>query len=100
MSANATDAVGVSGVQFKLDGANLGAEVSAAPYVISWNTTLSTDGTHTSSKPLAMRGRLNRSCKGACHESENIVRFDSAGPRRLLLSLHGENQATNILSSQ
>ncbi len=47
VSASATDAAGVSGVQFKLDSANLGAEVSAAPYVISWNTTLSTDGTHT-----------------------------------------------------
>jgi hypothetical protein len=38
--------VGVAGVQFKLDGANLGAEVIAAPYVISWNTALSADGTH------------------------------------------------------
>jgi probable HAF family extracellular repeat protein len=45
--ASATDATGVAGVQFKLDGANLGAEVSATPYVISWNTTLSTEGTHT-----------------------------------------------------
>jgi hypothetical protein len=44
--ASATDATGVAGVQFKLDGANLGAEVIAAPYVISWNTTLSAGGTH------------------------------------------------------
>ncbi len=46
VAANATDAAGVAGVQFKLDGANLGAEVIAAPYVISWNTSLSADGTH------------------------------------------------------
>lgn len=46
VSASATDAAGVAGVQFKLDGANLGAEVIAAPYVISWNTTLSVGGTH------------------------------------------------------
>ena len=47
VSASATSALGVAGVQFKLDGANLGAEVVTAPFVISWNTTLSADGTHT-----------------------------------------------------
>src|SRR2546422_903173 len=46
VSANATDNVGVVGVQFKLDGANLGAEVTAAPYAISWNTTLAANGSH------------------------------------------------------
>jgi len=44
--ASATDATGVAGVQFKLDGANLGAEVIAAPYVTLWNTTSSAGGTH------------------------------------------------------
>src|SRR5207245_591052 len=38
VSASATDDVGVVGVQFKLDGVNLGAEVTRAPYSISWNT--------------------------------------------------------------
>src|SRR5207253_2780627 len=46
VSASATDNVGVVGVQFKLDGANLGAEVAAAPYSVSWNTTLGTSGAH------------------------------------------------------
>ena len=46
VDASATDATGVAGVQFKLDGANLGAEVIAAPYVTLWNTTLSAGGTH------------------------------------------------------
>ncbi|PYK92173.1 MAG: hypothetical protein DME36_14345, partial [Verrucomicrobia bacterium] len=44
VSANASDNVGVVGVQFKLDGANLGAEVTAAPYSFSWNTTLASTG--------------------------------------------------------
>jgi hypothetical protein len=35
------------GVQFKLDGANLGAEDTTAPYSIAWNTTTTTNGTHT-----------------------------------------------------
>ncbi|HEX2971031.1 MAG TPA: Ig-like domain-containing protein, partial [Tepidisphaeraceae bacterium] len=38
VSANASDNLGVAGVQFKLNGANLGSEDTAAPYSISWNT--------------------------------------------------------------
>src|SRR5438067_3011418 len=47
VSANASDNVGVAGVQFKLDGANLGAEDSSASYSVSWNTTSIANGTHT-----------------------------------------------------
>lgn len=47
VTAGANDNVGVVGVQFKLDGSNLGNEVTAAPYTTSWNTTLFANGTHT-----------------------------------------------------
>ena len=46
VSANATDNVGVAGVQFKLDGADLGGEDTSAPYSTSWNTTSSSNGSH------------------------------------------------------
>jgi hypothetical protein len=46
VSASASDNVGVVGVQFKLDGANLGAEDTSAPYAVSWNTTTAANGTH------------------------------------------------------
>jgi hypothetical protein len=46
VTANATDNIGVVGVQFKLDGVNLGAEDVAAPYSVSWNTTTATNGNH------------------------------------------------------
>src|SRR5262249_42625300 len=46
VAANATDNVGVAGVQFKMDGATLGAEVTAAPYSMTWNTTAVANGTH------------------------------------------------------
>jgi len=46
VSANAADNGGVAGVQFKLDGVNLGAEDTAAPYTISWNTTTTVNGSH------------------------------------------------------
>jgi len=47
LTANATDNVGVAGVQFKLNGANLGAEVTAAPFSSSWNTSTSANGSYT-----------------------------------------------------
>jgi hypothetical protein len=47
VTATASDNVAVAGVQFKLDGANLGAEVTAAPYSVSWNTTTASNGSHT-----------------------------------------------------
>jgi hypothetical protein len=46
VSANAADNVGVAGVQFKLDGANLGAEKTAAPWSTSWDTTTIANGSH------------------------------------------------------
>jgi chitodextrinase len=47
VTASATDNVNVAGVQFKLDGANLGAEDASSPYSISWDTTTAANGTHT-----------------------------------------------------
>jgi len=47
VSANASDNVGVAGVQFQLDGVDLGAELTAVPYSLSWNTTTASDGAHT-----------------------------------------------------
>jgi len=47
ISANASDNIGVVGVQFKLDGANFGSEDTISPYGIIWNTTGTSNGTHT-----------------------------------------------------
>jgi hypothetical protein len=47
VKATAADNVAVAGVQFKLDGANLGAEDTSTPYSITWNTTSASEGTHT-----------------------------------------------------
>ncbi len=47
VSANATDNVGVVGVQFKVNGVNLGVEDTSAPYGATWNTTTYTNGSHT-----------------------------------------------------
>jgi PKD repeat protein len=47
VSATASDNIGVVGVQFQLDGNNLGAEDTTSPYSITWNTTTATPGSHT-----------------------------------------------------
>jgi hypothetical protein len=47
VSATASDNVGVSGVQFKLDGANLNSEDTSSPYSITWNSTTAANGSHT-----------------------------------------------------
>jgi len=46
VSANAMDNIGVVGVQFKLDGADLGMEEHLVPYSVSWNTATTTSGPH------------------------------------------------------
>ncbi|HEX7862769.1 MAG TPA: LamG-like jellyroll fold domain-containing protein [Verrucomicrobiae bacterium] len=46
ISANATDDVGVLGVQFRVDGANVGAEDTTVPYSISWNSAALPNGNH------------------------------------------------------
>ncbi len=47
VAATATDNVAVAGVQFKLDGANLGSEVTSAPYTLAWDTRTASAGPHT-----------------------------------------------------
>ena len=46
VSANASDNVGVVGVQFLLDGAALGAEDTTTPYSMNWDTTTAANGNH------------------------------------------------------
>ncbi len=47
LAATAADEVGVAGVQFKLDGADLGVEDTSAPYSVTWDSTTAAIGAHT-----------------------------------------------------
>jgi PKD repeat protein len=47
IGANASDNVGVTAVQFYLDGTALGSRETAGPYGLSWNTSTASNGTHT-----------------------------------------------------
>ncbi|HVN26740.1 MAG TPA: Ig-like domain-containing protein [Candidatus Paceibacterota bacterium] len=46
LAAAASDNVGVTQVQWVLDGANLGSAVAVPPYAFSWNTTGAANGSH------------------------------------------------------
>jgi hypothetical protein len=46
VTASASDAAGVQSVQFRLDGQNLGAADTAAPYSFSWDTRDTADASH------------------------------------------------------
>jgi hypothetical protein len=45
VSANASDNIAVAGVQFKLDGSNLGSEITS-PFIYSWDTKTISNGSH------------------------------------------------------
>lgn len=47
LQASASDAYGVAGVQFKVDGTNVGAEITSAPYQLAYDTHLLANGART-----------------------------------------------------
>jgi hypothetical protein len=47
LTATSSDNVAVAGVQFKIDGSNVGASGTTSPYSITWNSTGVADGSHT-----------------------------------------------------
>ena len=47
IAATASDDVGVAGVQFQVDGVNVGSEVASSPYTIGWDSTTKANGSHT-----------------------------------------------------
>jgi hypothetical protein len=47
LTASALDNVGVAGVQFRVDGVNVGSEDTSSPYSVSWNSASVANGNHT-----------------------------------------------------
>lgn len=46
LSASASDSNGIAGVQFQVDGSNVGSEVTGAPYQLNWDSTTVSNGSH------------------------------------------------------
>ena len=72
LAANAMDSVGVAGVQFMIDGVNIGSEVTTAPYYMTWNSTTVSNGTHT----LTARARNTSSLTSS---SSITINVDNSG---------------------
>jgi hypothetical protein len=53
LAANASDNVAVAGVQFMIDGINIGNELTSPPYYMTWDSASVSNGTHT----LSVRAR-------------------------------------------
>jgi len=79
MSADATDDVGVVGVQFKVDGVNAGAEDTSAPYSITWDSTAASNATH-SLTALARDAAGNSTTSAARTVTVNNVVGDTQAP--------------------
>ena len=47
LTVNATDNIGVVGVQYRMSGTALGAEVTTPPFSLAWDTTAVADGAYT-----------------------------------------------------
>jgi hypothetical protein len=46
LTANVTSSVGIAGVQFQVDGGNLGPQLTTTPYSLTWVTTAAANGCH------------------------------------------------------
>lgn len=100
----ASDNVGIAGVQFKLDGANLGAEQTVSPYSLSWNSTTVADGNHTlTAVARDAAGNSNTSVAVGVSVSNTApppgswtppigIPNPSFGINQTIASLHGGNQ--------
>src|SRR5207248_2681183 len=90
--ATATDNVAVVGVQFKIDGANIGVEATAPPYRVNLDTTTLLNGSH-SIAAIARDAASNRSTSSVAtvlianvvpppNTNNDVVWFDDAVPNQ------------------
>jgi chitodextrinase len=92
LSATAADNVGVAGVQFLVDGANLGTEVTVAPYTQSWNTGTAGNGPHS----ITARAR-----DAAGNQTTSVavgVTVSNSGPSNLVAA-YGFNEGAGTTSA-
>jgi hypothetical protein len=87
VTANAADNIGVVGVQFLLDGVNLGSEDTSSPYSVSWNTTTTNNGTHTIS------ARARDAAGNTTTTPVTTVTVSNAGPSGLVVA-YGLNEGS------
>ena len=95
VTATASDNVGVAGVQFLLDGNNLGTEDTTSPYSVSWNTSTATNGAHV----LTARARdaANNSTTSAAR-NVTVAAPDTSAPTVAVTSPTNNAQVIDIVN--
>jgi hypothetical protein len=73
VAASASDAEGVTSVQFKLDNNNLGSAVTTAPYSVSWDTTKAANGNHTLTAVATNKSNLTTTSTAVTVNVQNVV---------------------------
>ncbi len=80
LSADATDNTGVAGVQFMIDGVQVGVEDTTAPYTTSWDSlTVTNAGHEVSAKVRDTAGNINQTAPASVTVN-NVVAPDTAAP--------------------
>lgn len=93
IDATAGDNIGVAGVQFKLDGTDLGTEDVTAPYSINWNTVMVTNGNHTLTA-VARDAAGNTTTSAAI--IVNVTNIDEEAPAVSVTSPTGGNVSGSV----
>lgn len=94
VTANASDTQSVSGVQFKLDGVNLGVADMTSPYSTTWNTTTASNGQHTLTAVAT-----NNSGLSATSTTVAVLVNNVAAPTAPTVSLSAPNANATVFGS-
>lgn len=98
VSASTFNNVGVTSVQFKLDGNNLGAEDTTPPYSISWDTTTTSNGSH-SLIAVARNAAGNITTSSPITITVNNIPLDTISPSAIVnLSISNLSQTSVSLN--
>jgi N-acetylneuraminic acid mutarotase len=92
LRANASDNIGVQGVQFLVNGDPIGAEDTSAPYETAWNSQTVTNG----SKTLSARAR---DAYGNTATSSVTVNVSNSGSLTNLVLALGFNEGSNTVAN-
>ncbi|MHA3773494.1 LamG-like jellyroll fold domain-containing protein [Verrucomicrobiota bacterium sgz303538] len=95
ITASATDDQGVAGVQFQVDGANIGAEDTSAPFSVVWDTRLFSNASHTI-RAIARDATGNQTTSSAVS-----VTVSNTTPPSIpgLIAAYGFNEGTGTTTS-
>ena len=95
VAATASDDVGIPVVQFFLDGAPLGAPVSAPPFMTTWNTRASSSGQHT------LTATATDSSNNVGHSQPVVVTVDNsaAPPDPISIDVQVSRDGSGVLTT-